>query len=90
MLREPSFRPPENDGGEAGDDDDDSDGESETEVERHDEDDSEGETETERAIPTKPVIPTRNLLKGKGKKKANAAGPSIPMDAVREEEGEWL
>jgi len=84
MLREPSFRLPETDGGDAGDSSESDD--SETEMEGG-HDDSEGETETERASAAKIRKPFLSKLAGKGKGKAGAAPSPLATSAVPEEDG---
>lgn len=91
MLREPSFKPQENDG-EVGASDDDSDGESDTEMEGHPDDDSEPETDTAPPVAAKGVM---DRLKGKGpatrakgKGKAVSGVSALATTALSEEEGE--
>lgn len=85
MLRQPSTKPEEHEGGEVGASDED-DEESETEVEGHGEDDSDDQTETEPAAKTgkKSSVPLKNRFRAKGKGKAGVS--ALATSVVQEEE----
>ena len=84
MLRQPSIKPDEHDGGDVGASDEDEEV-SETEIEGHGEDDSDDQTETEPASKAgKSSIPLKNRFRSKGKGKAGVS--ALATSVVHEEE----